>query len=144
MITLDVTDYRSLRESWPSSGQVILAQYDDDSIVVYQAFNAVTAEHAVAHQRLGGPRYSLERMSWIKPNFMWMMYRCDWLQADDEQARVLAIRIRRAFFDELMGTAVASSFGASGAETHDAWKAALRASNVRLQWTRIMDPRATS
>ncbi|MGH1347801.1 MAG: DUF4291 domain-containing protein [Nannocystales bacterium] len=134
MIELDIAPYLSLRDTWPASGQVVLAQYDRDSIVVYQAFNAVTAAHAVEHQQLGGPRYSLDRMSWIKPNFMWMMYRCDWLQADDEQARVLAIRVRRAFFDTLLDTAVASSFGASGLESRDAWKRALRRSEVRLQW----------
>lgn len=134
MIELDITPYLSLRDTWPSFGQVVLAQYDHDSIVVYQAFSAVTAAHAVEHQQLGGPRYSLARMSWIKPNFMWMMYRCDWLQADDEQARVLAIRVRRSFFDTLLDTAVASSFGASGLESRDAWKRALRRSEVRLQW----------
>ena len=134
MTTLELETYATLRETWPKEGKVILAQYDAASIVVYQAFNAVTAEYAVEHQRLGGPRYSLERMSWIKPNFMWMMYRCNWLEADDEQARVLAIRIDRAFFDELLAQAVASSFRASGMESEAAWKRAVRGSDVRLQW----------
>ena len=134
MTTLTLDCYATLRESWPEEGKVILAQLDDDSIVVYQAFNAVTADYAVEHQRLGGPRYSLQRMSWIKPNFMWMMYRCSWLEADDEQARVLAIRIDRAFFDGLLNRAVASSFRASGMESEAAWKMALKGSEVRLQW----------
>lgn len=131
---LELADYLTLREAWPQEGKVILAQYDDESVVVYQAFNAVTAAYAVEHQQLGGPRYSLDRMSWVKPNFMWMMYRCSWLEADAEQARVLAIRINRGFFDELVNTAVASSFRASGMETEAAWKQALRRSEVRLQW----------
>ncbi len=134
MTTLQLADYLELRETWPSEGKVILAQFDDDSVVVYQAFNAVTAAHAVEHQQLGGPRYSLQRMSWIKPNFMWMMYRCSWLEADAEQARVLAIRINRGFFDELLAKAVASSFRASGMESEEAWKRAVKGSNVRLQW----------
>ena len=131
---LELADYLTLRETWPKDGRVVLAQFDEDSIVVYQAFNAVTAAFAVEHQRLGGPRYSFDRMSWIKPNFMWMMYRCNWLEADAEQARVLAIRINRGFFDELLASAVASSFRASGMETEADWKRALKRSQVRLQW----------
>ena len=134
MTNLRIAEYLELRETWPDEGKVILAQFDDDTIVVYQAFNAVTAAHAVEHQQLGGPRYSLDRMSWIKPNFMWMMYRCSWLEADAEQARVLAIRIDRSFFDELLANAVASSFRASGMESEQAWKRAVKRSHVRLQW----------
>ena len=134
MTTLELETYATQREVWPDEGKVILAQFDQDSIIVYQAFNAVTADYAVEHQQLGGPRYSLTRMSWIKPNFMWMMYRCSWLAADEEQARVLAIRIDRAFFDGLLASAVASSFRASGMESEAEWKRALKQSEVRLQW----------
>ncbi|MEM1414025.1 MAG: DUF4291 domain-containing protein [Myxococcota bacterium] len=131
---LVLESYAVQRERWPSEGKVILAQYDAASIVVYQAFHADTAAHAVAHGRLGGPRYSLGRMSWIKPNFLWMMYRCGWLTKDADQGRVLAIRIERSFFDALLERAVASSFRASGYADEAAWKAALKRSEVRLQW----------
>ncbi len=131
---LELTDYLAQAAEWPESGKVILAQYDAEEVVIYQAFNEVTAEHAVRHQRLGGPRYSLDRMSWIKPNFLWMMYRCGWLQKDDEQARVLAIWVARSFFDELLESAVASSWGASGLSSKEAWQRALKGSEVRLQW----------
>ena len=36
---------------WPPTGRHILAQYDDDSIVVYQAFCPEIAEYAVTNQR---------------------------------------------------------------------------------------------
>jgi hypothetical protein len=55
---LELETYATQRARWPHDGKVILAQYDDTSVVVYQAFHAVTAEHAVRHGRLGGPRYS--------------------------------------------------------------------------------------
>jgi len=61
--------------NYPQQGRHILAQTTDDFVVVYQAFNMITAQYAVAHQKLGGPAYSFNRMSWIKPNFLWMMYR---------------------------------------------------------------------
>ncbi len=137
---LELVDYQSQAAAWPSNGKVILAQFDAEQIVVYQAFNAVTAKYAVEHQRLGGPRYSLNRMSWVKPNFLWMMYRCGWLEKDDEQARVLAIRIDRTFFDELLETAVASSWRSSKFTTQEDWKRALESSEVRLQWDPDHDP----
>ena len=36
---------------WPKQGRHILAQYDEDSIVVYQAYCAEIAEYAVKHQK---------------------------------------------------------------------------------------------
>ena len=36
---------------WPKEGKHILAQYDDNCIVVYQAFCPGIAEYAVEHQK---------------------------------------------------------------------------------------------
>ncbi len=138
---LRLQSYAAQTARWPQEGKVILANYDADSIVVYQAFHPETAAYAVQHGRLGGPRYSFGRMSWIKPNFLWMMYRCGWLTKDDNQGAVLAIRIRRSFFDEVLESAVASSWRASPFEEQDEWKAACKASKVRLQWDPDHDPR---
>jgi uncharacterized protein DUF4291 len=63
--------------TWPPSGRHILAQFDDDSIYVYQAYRPAIANYAVTNQRFGG-EFSYNRMSWIKPNFLWMMYRSGW------------------------------------------------------------------
>jgi len=62
--------HETQRARWPASGRHILAHFDAASIVVYQAYPPTTAEYAVAHQRLGGPTFSLSRMSWVKPNFL--------------------------------------------------------------------------
>ncbi len=54
---------------WPAAGCHIMAQYDDDSIWVYQAFSPAIAGEAAAAGRFG-PGFSRSRMSWIKPNFL--------------------------------------------------------------------------
>ena len=59
----------------PKSGQQIIGYQNEDSIVVYQAYKKNIAEFAVKNQILGGPEFSYNRMSWIKPNFLWMMFR---------------------------------------------------------------------
>ncbi len=42
------------RHIWPGRGQHVLAQFDDDSVVVYQAYKASIAQAAVALQRFSG------------------------------------------------------------------------------------------
>ena len=39
------------RQHWPKEGKHILAQFDEDTIVVYQAFNPMIADYAVEHQQ---------------------------------------------------------------------------------------------
>lgn len=77
---------------WPLRGRHILAQYDDERIWVYQAYRDEVADWAVEHQ-LGGP-WGFDRMTWIKPNFLWMMYRSGWA-AKPGQQRILAIALDR-------------------------------------------------
>jgi hypothetical protein len=109
-----------------------LAHYDEQTIVVYQAYRPSIGRYA-AENGTFGDGFSYERMSWIKPNFLWMMYRSDWGRAEGQEI-VLAIRLRRQFFDELLAQAVPSSYVAEMYPTRDAWHDASRRSSVRLQW----------
>jgi hypothetical protein len=115
-----------------------MAQFDAESIVVYQAYRPTIAEYAVRHQRFGG-EFSYERMSWLKPNFLWMMYRCGWATKPGQE-RVLAIWLRRSGFDQLLSEAVASNFEASGLADEQVWQAAIESSLVRVQWDPDHDP----
>lgn len=133
--------YKEQERLWPVDGQHILANYDEESISVYQAFRPAIAEYAVHHQRFGG-EFSFTRMSWIKPNFLWMMYRSGWA-IKEGQERILEIRINRRFFDEILKNAVASSFPASHLNSIDEWKQAVEKSEVRLQWDPDHDPYGT-
>jgi hypothetical protein len=125
--------------TWPTAGRHILARYDTDSVYIYQAYRASIARYAVEHQRFGGDDFSYSRMSWIKPNFLWMMYRCGWASKAGQE-RVLSVRLRRSFFDEMLQFAVASSFDARLYSSRDEWREAVAASEVRLQWDPDHDP----
>lgn len=131
-VPLPTADYAEQCRQWPQSGRHILAHYDDETIFVYQAYRPGIGEFAVKHGYFGGD-FKYTRMSWIKPNFLWMMYRCDWGRSKDQEV-VLAIRLRRAFFDSLLVKAIGSSFGSSGFSHEAEWKAAVDRSDVRLQW----------
>jgi len=117
---------------WPKSGRHILAQFDSDSVFVYQAYRPAIARYAVENQKFGG-EFSFNRMSWIKPNFLWMMYRSGWATKEGQE-HILAIRLSRKFFDELLSSAVASTFDSRRYSDRDEWQAAVGASEVRLQW----------
>jgi hypothetical protein len=69
--------YLDQQQRWPSSGRHILACFDEESIVVYQAYSPAIGRFAARHGYFGG-EFSYSRMSWIKPNFLWMMYRSNW------------------------------------------------------------------
>jgi Domain of unknown function (DUF4291) len=123
---------------WPQSGRHIMAQFDDDSIYVYQAYRPSIAKFAVEHQRFGGD-FSFSRMSWIKPNFLWMMYRAGWASKEGQE-HILAVRLRRRFFDELLRQVVPSTFDPVRFASREAWQASVASSDVRLQWDPDHDP----
>jgi hypothetical protein len=131
--------YETQRSRWPTSGRHILAQYDDKTIVVYQAYQPAIAEFAVTHQRFGGHSFSFERMSWVKPNFLWMMYRSGWGTKAGQEA-TLAVRIRREAFDAILADAVHSTFVSDVYGREEDWHAAVAGSSVRLQWDPAHDP----
>ncbi|MBL1176757.1 DUF4291 domain-containing protein [Pantanalinema sp. GBBB05] len=126
------TSYLTQIAQLPQTGRHIVAQYDEDSVVVYQAYRPVIAHFAVEHGYFGG-EFSFSRMSWIKPNFLWMMYRSGWGTKAGQEV-TLAIRIKRSAFDTILATAVHSSFVPEVYTSQVEWRQAVAQSSVRLQW----------
>jgi hypothetical protein len=137
-VSLPTERYLDQVITWPTKGRHILAHYDADTIVVYQAYRPSIGEYAIRHCAFGGG-FSYARMSWIKPNFLWMMYRSGW-GTKEEQETTLGLRLRRGFFDNILAQAVSSSLRESDQTSQEAWKASLASSNVRLQWDPDHDP----
>jgi hypothetical protein len=124
---------------WPSSGRHILAQADGDTVIVYQAYRASTARYALDNGAFGGPEFSFSRMSWIKPNFLWMMYRSAWATSQDQEV-VLGLRLGREFFEHILRSAVISSYVPGATQSRADWQARLASSDVRIQWDPDHDP----
>jgi hypothetical protein len=124
--------YLDQKARWPSSGRHIMASFDDETIVVYQAYRPEIGLFAARHGYFGG-EFSYSRMSWIKPNFLWMMYRSEWGQSKGQEI-ILAVRLRRTFFDSILEQAIPSSFISALFADEDAWQSAVARSDVRLQW----------
>ena len=97
----------------------IRADYDASTIVVYQAYRKEIAQPAVAHQKFVPP-FSLGRMTWIKPSFLWMMERSGW-GTKAGQEHVLAVRITRAGWEEALRQAVLTEQELGGAAVQVQW-----------------------
>jgi hypothetical protein len=110
----------------------VRATYSAESITVYQAYPLEIADPAVAAGRFVPP-FKRERMTWIKPSFLWMMYRCGWA-TKPEQERVLAVEITRAGFEWALAHACLSHFDRTRDADRQAWSRRLKVSPVRVQW----------
>ena len=130
--------YNAQQARWPRSGRHILAQFDADSVVVYQAYRPEIGHFAARNGYFGG-EFKTSRMSWIKPNFLWMMDRSGWGTKEGQEV-TLAVRLRRDAFDEILRRAVHSSFVPEVYRTYEAWQQAVAGSDVRLQWDSDHDP----
>lgn len=133
--------YLTQVSNWPKNGRHILAQYDDHSIVVYQAYRPAIGNFAATYGYFGG-EFSFDRMSWIKPNFLWMMYRSGW-GTENGQEVVLAIWLKRSAIEEILRAAVHSSHVPELYLDKSGWQSALKRSQVRLQWDPDHHPTGT-
>ena len=110
----------------------VRARYSDRTITVYQAYPEEIARAAVAAGRFVAP-FRRERMTWIKPSFLWMMYRCGWATKPGQE-RVLAIEIRRDGFEWALANAALSDFDRTLYPDQPTWARKVRTSPVRVQW----------
>ena len=136
---MKTTSYTQQEKQLPASGRHILAQTDGGNIIVYQAFNPNIAAYAIANQKFGGNYYRFNRMSWIKPGFLWMMYRAGWAQKEHQQ-RILAITLPLKHFKSILQQATISTYTENLFTTHELWKQELEQTEVRLQWDPDHDP----
>jgi Domain of unknown function (DUF4291) len=132
VVKLLTEPYLNQVSNWPKTGRHILAQFDEDTVVVYQAYRPAIGLFAAEHGYFGG-EFSLNRMSWIKPNFLWMMYRSGWGTKPGQEV-TLAVSLRRSAFDQILASAVHSNFVPEVYESATAWEQAVKNSAVRLQW----------
>jgi hypothetical protein len=125
--------YEEHEKHLPSHGKFIIAHHNHDSIVVYQAFKDSIASYAVQNQKFGGPDYDFERMTWLKPSFFWMMYYSGWAKKENQE-NVLAIRMSRHGFDQILKHAVMATFYKDLYKNDKIWKDKLEKTDIHLDW----------
>ncbi|MER7495447.1 DUF4291 domain-containing protein [Streptomyces pharetrae] len=112
--------------------RLVRAAYTDSVITVYQAYPPEIAGPALRAGTFVAP-FRRERMTWIKPSFLWMMYRCGWARKPGQE-RVLRIEIDRAGFEWALAHSALSHFQSGVHTDRDEWRAQVAESPVRVQW----------
>jgi hypothetical protein len=115
----------------------VRADWDASGIVVYQAFGDAIADDAVRAGRFVPP-FSMGRMTWIKPSFLWLMERSNWGWRAGQE-RTLAVRITRAGWEEALSLGVLTHPEPAVWPDPEAWRQAFTAAPVHIQW----DPERT-
>lgn len=110
----------------------IRADYDRDTIVVYQAYRSAIADAALKAGRFVPP-FSFNRMTWIKPSFLWLMERSNWGKKSGQE-NILAVRITRQGWDKALSLAVLTTPELSVYGTYEAWKQQFDQAVVHIQW----------
>jgi hypothetical protein len=110
----------------------IRADFDRETIVIYQAYSPRIAEPALGAQRFVSP-FSIYRMTWIKPSFLWLMHRSNWGQKSGQE-RILAVRVMRTGWEKALSLAVLTSFSPGVFASPAAWAEQFAAAKVHVQW----------
>ncbi|MFT2018731.1 DUF4291 domain-containing protein [Streptomyces sp. 796.1] len=110
----------------------IRADYDADTIVVYQAYPPALADAALRAGRFVAP-FSFHRMTWIKPSLRWLMHRSNWARKPGQE-RILAVRITRQGWEEALSLAALTT----------ADQTALARAAVHVQWDPERSPRGAA
>jgi hypothetical protein len=112
--------------------RILRAGYTSESVTVYQAYPASIAEPAIEAQTFVAP-FKRGRMTWIKPSFLWMMYRSGWATKAGQE-RVLEIEITRSGLEWALGHGSLSHYDRDLHESRETWETQKKASPVRIQW----------
>ncbi|EGX59256.1 hypothetical protein SZN_13676 [Streptomyces zinciresistens K42] len=72
-------------------------------------------------------------MTWVKPSFLWMMYRCGW-GTEENQETVLAVDITRDGFEWALRRACLSHYAEVLHADRGTWRDQVREAPARVQW----------
>ncbi len=87
----------------------------------------------VGQDGCGGSKDYERGLTWIKPSFLWMMYRCGW-GTKVGQETVLAVDITREGFEWALRNACLSSYVRGVHPDLASWQRELRSAPARVQW----------
>jgi hypothetical protein len=110
----------------------IRAAHTESTVTVYQAYAPEIGVPAAREGRFPAV-WKRDRMTWIKPSFLWMMYRCGWGTKEGQEV-VLAVEISRAGFEWALRNACLSSYVRGLHPDRATWQRQLKRAPARVQW----------
>lgn len=118
----------------PAMKNPVYADQRGSNIIVYQAYSKAIGRAAATSGTLRVPGFLTSRMTWIKPSFLWMMYRSGWGHKDTKQACILKIYMEVQSFRRILEYATPTSFNETNGLDYAEWRRSLRSRPNRVQW----------
>jgi hypothetical protein len=110
----------------------VRALFNEKTIRVYQAYGHEIADKALQSQTFISP-FKLDRMTWIKPSYLWMMYRSGWGMKSGQE-RILAIEISRIGFEWALANSCLTHYDPLVYSSLEEWSQMKAISPVRIQF----------
>lgn len=110
----------------------IRAVHSESTVTVYQAYRPEIGLPAAREGRFPAA-WKRDRMTWVKPSFLWMMYRCGWGTKEGQEV-VLAVEITRDGFEWALRNACLSSYVRGLHPDRASWQRQLKRAPARVQW----------
>jgi hypothetical protein len=118
----------------PASGRHLLAQFDADTVTVFQSFDREVGDYAIEKGCFGGPAFRRDRSSAIRLSLLDVLSRSDWGEKPGREV-TLALRLRREAFDVLLRQAIHSAYPEGVYPSKRSWQLATRYSSVSITWS---------
>ncbi|MGD1840769.1 MAG: DUF4291 domain-containing protein [Thermonemataceae bacterium] len=117
--------------------QEIRAAYDNKTITVYQAYNKNIALPAIKNNKFEKP-FSFNRMTWIKPSYLWLMERSNWANKSNQEF-ILGIKIKREGWEKALSLGILTHPDKDVYASASVWEEKFNEAKVHIQW----DPERT-
>jgi len=110
----------------------VFAHFDDDGVFVYQAFRRATVTHAVLKGTFG-KGFGLNRITWIKPSFAWMLQRSKYA-TKSRMDGIAKIKLSHEAWLYILGNSIQTQFDCQLFESETTWQDAQRKTDITHQW----------
>ncbi|MBC8754161.1 DUF4291 domain-containing protein [Kordia sp. YSTF-M3] len=112
--------------------QQIRAHFDAKTITVYQAYSKAIALPAIQNNRFEPP-FSFNRMTWIKPSFLWLMERSNY-GTKSNQEYILGIKLKREAWEKILTIGVLTHPDPKLYKSASQWQELFDAAKIHIQW----------
>jgi Domain of unknown function (DUF4291) len=111
----------------------LLATFDAERVIVWQAHSEAVAAYAVSHGRFGGPDWRAGRQTRFRFSLPSVLARTEWGTRPGRE-RILAVWVTRSGVETLLNQAVHAEADPAVYTTPMAWRLATRYANVSVSW----------
>ncbi len=117
--------------------QEVRVDFNNKTITLYQAYNKDIALPAIMNNRFEKP-FSFNRMTWIKPSYLWLMERSNWATKSNQEF-ILGIKLKIEYWEKALSLGILTHPDKEIYLNGLDWEEKFKNAQVHIQW----DPERT-